>query len=148
VADTSGRWCAAKQPSDVWFLAGTFGGSVKRTCTIPRGRPLYFPILNQACTFEAGMSVDDATAQCASPVDEASATLDGTPLRTLEGTAGGAFSVKGVAGAPSFAGTKATVVTWGVWVGPVRLTPGRHVVHLVGRSGDFRTEVTYTLTAK
>ncbi len=30
-----------------WFLAGTFGGSpVERTCTMPAGRWLFFPLVN------------------------------------------------------------------------------------------------------
>ena len=30
----------------IWFLAGSFGGSANRTCTVPRGISLFFPLLN------------------------------------------------------------------------------------------------------
>jgi hypothetical protein len=30
VSDTTGLFAAEAQPQDVWFLAGTFGGAVKR----------------------------------------------------------------------------------------------------------------------
>ena len=37
VQDTTGEFCDANQPKGkVWFLAGTFGGTVTRTCTIPK----------------------------------------------------------------------------------------------------------------
>lgn len=35
----------------VWFLAGTFGGSVVRTCKIPYGRAIFMPVINYHCSF-------------------------------------------------------------------------------------------------
>jgi hypothetical protein len=32
--------------TQIWFLAGTFGGPTDRTCTVPRGIALFFPLLN------------------------------------------------------------------------------------------------------
>src|SRR5215831_15880144 len=32
----------------VWFLAGPFVGAVTRTCTLPQGTALFFPIVNAA----------------------------------------------------------------------------------------------------
>ena len=46
VLDTTGADCANGQPDDVFFLAGTYGESVRRTCTLPAGRPIFFPIVN------------------------------------------------------------------------------------------------------
>src|SRR5690349_20598448 len=46
VADRTGAHAAIDQPDDVWFLAGTFGGGVERRCTVPAGRPLFFPAFN------------------------------------------------------------------------------------------------------
>ena len=35
------------QSGSVWFLAGIFGGgSATRTCAVPAGKALYFPVLN------------------------------------------------------------------------------------------------------
>jgi hypothetical protein len=46
-SDTTGANCAQEQAGPVWFLAGTFGGSaVTRSCTVPAGKALFFPILN------------------------------------------------------------------------------------------------------
>ena len=47
VFDTTGADCAVSQPSGpVWFLAGTFGTNVTRTCSIPAGKRIFFPIIN------------------------------------------------------------------------------------------------------
>ncbi len=51
VLDENGKNCAQGQSGPVWFLAGTGGGSAKRTCTIPAGKAILFPILNYGATF-------------------------------------------------------------------------------------------------
>src|SRR5439155_23432452 len=49
VLDTTGANCAAGQSGRVWFLAGTFSaGTVSRSCTVPAGTALLFPVLNNA----------------------------------------------------------------------------------------------------
>src|SRR5262245_47401786 len=42
--DLDGSQCAINQDGPVWFLAGTFGGSVSRNCTIPAGKAIFFPL--------------------------------------------------------------------------------------------------------
>lgn len=47
--DPDGTYSSRNQPSlNVWFLAGSFGDSanVKRSCTIPTGRAVLFPVVN------------------------------------------------------------------------------------------------------
>ena len=46
VTDPTGDLAHLGQSGKVWFLAGTFGGSVERTVTIPKGKALFFPIVN------------------------------------------------------------------------------------------------------
>lgn len=46
LVDPVGADCAAGQSGSVWFLAGTFGGAVTRTCNVPVGRSLFFPVAN------------------------------------------------------------------------------------------------------
>ena len=41
------------QSGSVWFLAGSFGGPATRTCDVPTGKALFFPILNTV--FGAGV---------------------------------------------------------------------------------------------
>lgn len=44
--DATGEFCHVGQSGPVWFLAGNFGGENTRTCTVPAGKALFFPILN------------------------------------------------------------------------------------------------------
>lgn len=49
VQDLSGAQCAVGQRGTLWFLAGGFGSSlIQRTCTVPAGKALFFPIINMA----------------------------------------------------------------------------------------------------
>lgn len=47
IADTTGEFCDLGQSGPVWFLAGTFGGTAERTCTIPAGKAIFYPMINQ-----------------------------------------------------------------------------------------------------
>lgn len=44
--DTTGENCSQRQVDKVWFLAGSSVGPVERTCTIPAGKALFFPLIN------------------------------------------------------------------------------------------------------
>jgi hypothetical protein len=45
--DTTGANCGQGQSGPVWFLAGTFGGgTTTRTCKVPYGKTIVFPIVN------------------------------------------------------------------------------------------------------
>ena len=46
VNDVTGENCSLNQEGPVWFLAGTFGTSVTRECTIPEGKALFMPAAN------------------------------------------------------------------------------------------------------
>ena len=52
VDDKIGEFCNKNQNDpNVWFLAGTFGGKAERTCTIPVGKAILFPIINDLISF-------------------------------------------------------------------------------------------------
>jgi hypothetical protein len=58
-ADTTGKFCAINQNGPVWFLAGTTGqGPVVRTCTVPHGKAILFPVVNSECSY-----IDNPTAR-------------------------------------------------------------------------------------
>ena len=47
VSDRTGERCANGQQGDVWFLAGGYGSSkIRRKCTVPAGKTLFFPLIN------------------------------------------------------------------------------------------------------
>jgi hypothetical protein len=47
IADETGEFCDEGQHGKVWNLAGSFGGPVERTCTIPKRKYLFFPLVNR-----------------------------------------------------------------------------------------------------
>ena len=49
--DETGRFSTQFQNDEnVWFLAGTFGGTVTRNLVVPYGKAILFPIINyEAC---------------------------------------------------------------------------------------------------
>ena len=82
--DPTGAACASGQSGDVWFLAGSFNQTVvERTCTIPPGKAIFFPILNAftTCYFgDASCTEKELPASLESTFDEVIdmfATIDG-----------------------------------------------------------------------
>jgi hypothetical protein len=47
ILDQNGGSCMIGQRGDFWFLAGNFGGTTIRTCSMPDGTTLFFPVINQ-----------------------------------------------------------------------------------------------------
>ena len=80
----------------MWFLAGVFGGgpAVTRTCSVPEGTALFFPVINSV-NFNApevcgqgsdNISVEDLRATSAAFVDVAtnlSVTVDKVAIKNL-----------------------------------------------------------------
>jgi len=159
--DTTGANCAEGQAGPVWFLAGTFGGPVTRSCTVPAGKALFFSPLNQLNG--AGVFDCEPTAPglcnlnvlrglAAESMDrprKIEVTVDGialqpkyrvqSPVMTLTFPEGAVFEL------PS--GTFTPNVSDGYWVMLAPLSRGAHTIHLkaVSNSG-FEVEVTYNLT--
>lgn len=49
VRDSVGTHCGVGQQGKVWFLAGGYGSSkIRRTCAVPAGKYLFFPVINNA----------------------------------------------------------------------------------------------------
>jgi hypothetical protein len=93
VLDETGADCAVGQQGKDWFLAGTVGGTAERTCVVPAGRWLFFPIINQIwidtpgqCGQVGDTSEADMRAAIAPLIDGAvnlSATLDGRSVADI-----------------------------------------------------------------
>jgi hypothetical protein len=146
VDDVTGGDCAINQPSDVWFLAGTTGGNAERTCTIPAGRNIYAPMINQICKVRTTDSSAEAIRSCTATVDSATASLDGRQLQPHEDDSRTAFAF--TAQANSFTGFTAgrqKAVAWGLWLGRLALESGTHTFVFSARSGTFTTSTTYHL---
>jgi hypothetical protein len=63
LTDTTGRFCAQGQRGHIWFLAGNFNGSpaspISRHCTVPAGKALFFPLVNQFSGYQIGVDPAD-----------------------------------------------------------------------------------------
>lgn len=138
VADEDGGDCARNQPKDIWFLAGTFGTRAARSCPVPAGVPLGFPLVNRI----------GGTADCVQFMDdvEGSAVLDGKKVQA-DVYRDQAVTVEGTVGNP-VTGTDETFegTGCGLWVQLPGLESGVHTLKIRGRAADFATGVDYTLT--
>jgi len=83
VSDDSGADCAVRQRGPVWFLAGTTGGMATRSCTIPSGKAILFPVINGECSTVEGTAEADLAACATGQMDfvtETRASVDGTAI--------------------------------------------------------------------
>lgn len=80
VADTTGALCAQGQSGPVWFLAGTYGTRrTIRSCTVPRGKYLFFPLIN----YVVARSVDEPS-ECAAIQNTAARITNEASMLVLE----------------------------------------------------------------
>jgi len=180
LADESGDLVAVGQSGNVWFLCGTiyfspmpggpdyaYEGVAERTCTIPTGKTLFFPIVNvEASTAEGnGETVEELAALCdfyATHTTSLAVTVDGRPLKNL-------FSYRGTSGGYLLSWPDDDVlfglppldeptlsVSDGYWIMLAPLKVGHHTLHWTGRqefteaadgfNGIFSQDITYHLT--
>jgi hypothetical protein len=147
--------CDLKQSGPFFYLVGTFGGeAVSRTCTVPEGKAIFFPVINVIATVDEN---DPAFDTLAKTKQQAKEFIDGaTDLQvSLDGTnievdnlrvQSQQFKVRvgedNQLGAPP--GTY-VAVSDGYWVALKPLSAGEHELHFSGSIGEFSVDVTYTL---
>lgn len=90
VSDSSGEFSKEGQAYEsVWFLAGTFGGTVERNCTLPAGTSIFFPIVTDIISFHTDpqlKTTSDLDAYSKADLDHTqfiSAKLDGHEISNL-----------------------------------------------------------------
>jgi hypothetical protein len=94
LTDTTGANCMVGQRGPVWFLAGAFAGGVaRRTCSVPEGVALFFPISNYIafdtpgiCGQGASLSLRELRDTAKSAIDAvtvATAKLDNKPVKNV-----------------------------------------------------------------
>jgi hypothetical protein len=140
VADPTGADAGVNQPGDVWFLAGTFGGTVERRCPVPAGLPLFLPVFNMWHVNADGPPPHLPEAYGHLMVDNAPVDPDVIATKAP-------FQVAGASRNPVTGSRRPVpVAVWGLWkrLGP--FAPGRHVVGFSGGDGyGFTVSVTYHL---
>ena len=163
LTDTDGRYCATGQRGKVWFLAGsTLSGKYKRSCTVPAGKDLFFPLINQVYLLSPGedLTVAEMRAALADPTQDVknNATnlkvwFDGKDITRkvvkfekskvfsatlpLENIFGG-----GEAYPPGF---YSPVVDNGYYALIKNVRPGKHTLHFTGEYRGFELDVKYRL---
>ncbi len=156
--DPTGGNCAQGQSGPVWFLAGTLSGSATRTCTMPAGKAIFFPMIN-AIGFKpkGNETLNDLRLLVAGTADNVTAltcTIDDTPcagdLLAFRATSP-VFTVNpppqglippGNLTAPA---STDTLVSDGYWMLIAPLPVGTYTIKYGGTSGGFSVDVTYTL---
>lgn len=170
ITDATGEFCNANQPKrDVWFLAGTFGQvGVERSCTIPHGRALFYPLVEGPwidCpgTSDENLSDAEVRAILASVLDtacEITSTLDGVAIPSLQVLTVRAQSptfrsilpdnpvIAEACSPPLVGGKTGRRIVDGYWIMLPPLPPGPHTLTLHGALCDlgFENGVTYHLT--
>jgi hypothetical protein len=89
--DTTGENCDINQDeSGVWFLAGTVGGRVERTCFVPDGKAVLLPIIGFATSYAENPDLkteDDLIRNAKSNIDDIQnrqATINGFGLNDFD----------------------------------------------------------------
>ncbi len=140
--------------------AGGFVGEATRTCKVPAGKPIFFPVFNFICSPAAGDPPDTDLQECATsltdetlPASSYFATVDGEDV-PIERVASGPFTITvpkdNVLGAAPGAYRAATD---GLWVYlPEGLTKGEHVITFGGifptPFGTLTLDITYNIIVK
>jgi hypothetical protein len=174
--------CSVGQSGPVWFLGGKFcqtggncGSTALRSCSVPAGKALFFPILNvedsapEEPAFGCGNSLPPLMGgtiaemrQCVEGVMNATtaveADIDGQPIHNLmsdfrvrsvefDVTLPADNLLNAIGEGPFPAGTYSPAVDEGFYVLLQPLSPGNHTLHFQGsQSNGFSENITYNLT--
>ena len=162
VSDTTGAFATRGQSGPVWFVAGTWGGSVQREFSVPTETALFFPLANVVagagfgdCT-PPNCEVSSLTVVARNYIDTTvvalEAQVDGKEVRDL-------FQMRAASPAPfpvTFpngavfglpAGTFEPNVCDGYWLMLKPLAEGRHTLHFRATNADGSgVEVTAWIT--
>jgi len=173
ILDATGAFGSQGQSGPVWFLAGTAGGTVVRTLTIPAGKGIFFPLLNVINDYPCpdpnfqpapGQSLEEFLTEGAvffvDHATELALEVDGVPLRNLFDyrATSGLFTFTGDPSMtvfdPCITGEPQPAVSDGYWLMLSPLRPGQHTIHYVSKAEfpefgfEFTVEVTYHLTVE
>jgi hypothetical protein len=160
LVDGTGASCVFGQRGPVWFLVGSFGGTVTRECAIPEGVTLFFPLLNLVDVNVTNQSARELRGEL-DPCIDATTTLilevDGQSVQpgAIKRVRSDVFAVtlpnNNLFSLP--AGTYSPAVDDGFYVTLKPLDVGQHTIHFqAAREGcpfapdPFELDVTYNLT--
>jgi len=173
LADTTGKQCLQRQVGEVWFLVGTSpffntSGKTVRACSIPAGKALFFPLINNASLAFLNDPPDQRTeqyvrsnAKCTQPA-QITVSVDGRkilqPEQYFTGRWGSESPIFNVQLAPgNFVSDDQAVLPelllspgaeQGYYLFLYPLSPGKHTIKWVatGCTQGGSQDITYNLT--
>lgn len=163
--DANGTYCGEGQTGNVWFLAGAFGGDVKRECTVPLGKSIFFPLINNLAYGPKGNeTILDLRKLAASTIDQVKTQDKGGLYCKLkldgqdEADCASALS-NFRAQSPAFQAIVRTqsilppktydpIVSDGYWMLLKPLPAGKHTLSYGGATDGFSVNINYILTVK
>jgi hypothetical protein len=146
IADNTGELCKYGETDEVFMLAGSFGGKVERTCTVPYGKPLLWNVISSECSFaeNPGMKSEKELRLCAeglqNNVRQADVIIDGkkiniisdyriqSPLFNMSLPKNNVFGLEE---------QSTQAVSDGAWVFLSNLDPGIHIIRSIGHMIDY-----------
>ena len=168
---------SAGQSGHVWFLGGTFAtveeggivvGKANRTCTVPVGTALFFPIVNVEAATAEGNGDTDADLRAVAEyyinhTTNLACKIDGRPVNNLQNYRVqsplfqyGPLPDNNVPEPQLPTGTVSDAVSDGVWLMLAPLSVGHHTIHFTGEfvftqaqdgfDFTFKLDITYHLT--
>jgi len=158
--DQVGTNCALGQYDDVWFLAGAFGGTFVRTCTVPASKPIFFPLINTIAFKPSGSETlldlrqlaatfIDSVTSLTCTLDKADCALNLQTFRVRSPSFTVIAPAKGLLppGHLSLPGNTDSLVSDGYWLLLSPLTSGSHTLRFTAMtSAGFSLDVTYNLS--
>lgn len=151
--DTTGKNCGQGQSGPVWFLAGTTGGMAIRTCTVPSGKAILFPIIASECSYSENpnLSTESELASCAlgpdNGVTHLELTIDGRSIPDLSKYRAMSPLFSFVFPSDNVAGVKpgpTRGVADGYWAIISPLSAGNHTIHFKAVALQYTTTATAT----
>jgi hypothetical protein len=138
VDDPDGRFASWNQPDDVWFLAGTFGGQVTRSCGVPVGRTIFVPAVNTIVEVRGRR-----WSHMRLPVEAASVTLDSIPVPVKE-VSTRRFQIRSEPG-NGYRDGESGSAAWGLWSRLLIEDAGSHELRIQAKAGPLVIDTTYRL---
>lgn len=152
--------CTRGQKGKIWFLAGTFGETAERSCTIPKGKALFFSALNGLYWYpEDGDNVDEVRANFSADVTPTllDVSIDGVsvadPYAYRVQSQPGGFALKygpllADVGYEDLGMPRYPAVADGYWYLLAPLSAGRHDLVVRSSKPEFDLDVTFHLTVR
>jgi len=163
--DTTGAYCGVGQSGQVWFLSPHISQPVTRSCTVPAGKSIFFPIIAYINDFPCpdtsfhpapGQTLEEFLAQGAAffidQTNELEVEVDGVALRDLFDyrAASRLFTFTGDLSLqvldPCITGTPQDGVVDGYWIMLTPLPVGQHTLHFRSTIFGLEFNTTYNLT--